>query len=179
MQRPRSPCGGTACRLNRCTTCCAPSSSERRSMRIELTLMLIRRDWPDDSSTIARTMRVRNRMRSMMARKCIIHGVTNATPADTSLTRLLVRARKIGKRLFETGCPTLEDIAREENIGASYATRLARLTFLAPDIVAAILSGNQPAELTATKLMVDTRLPLNWRDQRTVLGFAQSNLSIP
>ncbi|MGA2792190.1 MAG: recombinase family protein [Roseiarcus sp.] len=110
--------------------------------------------------------------RTGMEMKFIIQGATNSAPADTSLIRLLVRAQKIGKRLFETGCPTLEDIAREGNIGASYATRLVRLTFLAPDIVAAILAGNQPADLTASKLMVDTRLPLDWRDQRAALGFA-------
>jgi hypothetical protein len=74
--------------------------------------------------------------------------------------------------LFEIGGPTLEDIAGEEKIVPSYATRLLRLTFLAPDIVAAILAGNQPADLTANKLMVDTRLPLDWRVQRTALGFA-------
>jgi hypothetical protein len=110
--------------------------------------------------------------RAGMEMKFIIQGAANATPGDTSLIRLLVRAQKIGKRLFETGSPTLEDIAREENIGASYATRLVRLTFLAPDIVAAILAGKQPADLTASKLMVDTRLPLDWRDQRAALGFA-------
>jgi DNA invertase Pin-like site-specific DNA recombinase len=110
--------------------------------------------------------------RTGMEMKFIVHGAANSAPADTSLIRLLVRAKKIGKRLFESGNPTLEDIAREEKIAPSYATRLARLTFLAPDIVAAILAGNQPADLTANKLMVDTRLPLDWRDQRTVLGFA-------
>jgi site-specific DNA recombinase len=47
-----------------------------------------------------------------------------------------------------------------------------RLTFLAPDILAAILAGNQPGGLTANKLMADTRLPLDWRDQRVTLGFA-------
>jgi len=47
-----------------------------------------------------------------------------------------------------------------------------RLTFLAPDIVAAILAGKQPAGLNANKLMADTRLPLDWREQRTTLGFA-------
>jgi hypothetical protein len=54
----------------------------------------------------------------------------------------------------------------------SYATRLLRLTFLAPDIIAAIPAGKQPAELTAKKLMADTRLSLDWREQRDVLGFA-------
>jgi site-specific DNA recombinase len=45
------------------------------------------------------------------------------------------------------------------------------LAFLAPDIVAAILTGKQPPALTANKLMTDTRLPLDWRDQRVALGF--------
>ena len=104
--------------------------------------------------------------------KFIVDGVANSAPADTTLIRLLVRGRKIGKRMFEPGCPPLEDIAREERITSSYATRLVRLTFLAPDIVAAILAGQQPAGLTANKLMADTRLPLDWRDQRGALGFA-------
>ena len=104
--------------------------------------------------------------------KFIVDGAADSTPADTSLIRLLVRAQKVGGRLFETGSPTLEDIAREENITASYASRIVRLTFLAPDIVAAILAGKQPPELTANKLMADTRLPLDWRDQRIALGFA-------
>jgi hypothetical protein len=104
--------------------------------------------------------------------KFIVDGGVNSAPADTSLIRLLVRGQKIGKRMFELGCPPLEDIAREERITSSYATRLVRLTFLAPDIVAAILAGKQPAELSANKLMADTRLPLDWRDQRAALGFA-------
>src|SRR5271165_562258 len=71
-------------------------------------------------------------------------------------------------------CLTAEDIAHEQKITPSYATRLVRLTFLAPDIVAAILAGKQPAGLTANKLMADTRLPLDWRDQRAALGFASA-----
>ena len=67
---------------------------------------------------------------------------------------------------------TLEEIAKEEKMVASYATRLFRLTLLAPNIVGAILNGNQPPELTARKLMDDTRLPLDWNEQRRALGFA-------
>jgi site-specific DNA recombinase len=51
-------------------------------------------------------------------------------------------------------------------------TWLVRLTFLAPDIVTAILTGWYPRELTAAKLRADTRLPLDWAEQRTRLGFA-------
>ncbi len=104
--------------------------------------------------------------------KFIVEGVTNSAPADTTLIRLLVRGQKIAKRMFASNCPPLEAIAHEERITASYATRLIRLAFLAPDIVAAILAGKQPPRLTANKLMADTRLPLDWRDQRAALGFA-------
>lgn len=104
--------------------------------------------------------------------KFIVDGPTSSAPVDTSLIRLLVRAQKIGERLFEIGGPNLDQIAGEENITPSNASRIVRLKFLAPDIVAAILAGKQPPELTANKLLADTRLPLDWRAQRTALGFA-------
>jgi site-specific DNA recombinase len=103
--------------------------------------------------------------------KFVVNGVANSAPADTTLIRLLVRGQKIAKRLFEPNCPPLEAVAQEEEITASYATRLVRLAFLAPDIIAAIFAGKQPSGLTANKLMADTRLPLAWQDQRAALGF--------
>ncbi|SDB28911.1 hypothetical protein [Belnapia rosea] len=53
----------------------------------------------------------------------------------------------------------------------SYATRLVRLAWLAPDIIEAILHGRQPANLSASRLMQDTRIPTDWQDQRQALGF--------
>ncbi len=103
--------------------------------------------------------------------KFIVDGVANSAPADTTLIRLLVRSQRIAKRMFEPNCPPLDAVAREERVTASYATRLVRLAFLAPDIVATILAGKQPSGLTANKLMADTRLPLEWQDQRAALGF--------
>jgi site-specific DNA recombinase len=50
-----------------------------------------------------------------------------------------------------------------------YVSRLVRLAFLAPDIVTAILNGRHPPQLTANRLMDDTRLPLDWRGQRELL----------
>ena len=41
-----------------------------------------------------------------------------------------------------------------------------------PDIVTAIIDGDQPPELTAITLMRNTRLPLSWEAQRKRLGFA-------
>ena len=47
-----------------------------------------------------------------------------------------------------------------------------RLNFLAPHIVVAILNGRQPVAVTASQLVADTRLRLDWSGQRTALGFA-------
>ena len=67
---------------------------------------------------------------------------------------------------------TLQQLAEAEQVSASYVTRLLRLCYLAPDIVTAIVEGRQPAALTATTLMRDTRLPLAWAAQRARLGCA-------
>jgi len=45
------------------------------------------------------------------------------------------------------------------------------LAFLAPDIVEAILTGAQPADLTATKLVRRIDLALDWTVQKRQLGF--------
>ncbi len=54
----------------------------------------------------------------------------------------------------------------------SHLCRLARLRFLAPDIVTAILHGRQPIELTARSLLRANELPVAWPEQRKLLGFA-------
>jgi site-specific DNA recombinase len=125
----------------------------------------------DSDETLIRLSIPASLKRTGKETKFVVNGVANSAPADTSLIRLLVRGQKIAKRLFEPNCPPLEAVAQEEEITASYATRLVRLAFLAPDIVAAILAGKQPSGLTANKLMADTRLPLEWQDQRAALGF--------
>ena len=99
------------------------------------------------------------------------NGFDPATP-DASLVRVLVRAHVIRDRILADKSLTLDEIGKSENMVPSYATRLFRLTLLAPDIVSAILSGKHPPELTARKLMDDTRLPLDWNEQRRSLGFA-------
>ena len=54
----------------------------------------------------------------------------------------------------------------------SHLVRLARLCFLAPDITLVIIEGWQPVEMTARSLLRSGELPIDWKDQRKVLGFA-------
>jgi site-specific DNA recombinase len=104
--------------------------------------------------------------------KIVVEDGSDPAIPNTSLVRVIVRANVIRDRLLADKSLTLEEIAKSEGMVASYATRLFRLTLLAPDIVSAILSGRHPPELTARKLMDDTRLPLEWEEQRQSLGFA-------
>ena len=110
--------------------------------------------------------------RAGMEMRFVIDGVEIGAPPDEALVRLLTRAHSLARRLATNSSVTLEEAGAAEDMGAPYAARLMRLNFLAPDIVVAILNGRQPAALTATKLIADTRLPLGWTEQRKALGFA-------
>ena len=54
----------------------------------------------------------------------------------------------------------------------SYATRILRLTFLAPDIVEAIVAGKQPRSLSLKRLLRE--IPLSWAEQRERFGIRQA-----
>jgi site-specific DNA recombinase len=103
--------------------------------------------------------------------KFVIDGADQGSTPDASLVRLLIRADSLARRLVASPASNLEDAGAQEGMGAPYAARLMRLNFLAPDIVVAILNGRQPVNLTARKLMTDTRLPFAWPEQRAALGF--------
>jgi len=49
-------------------------------------------------------------------------------------------------------------------------TRVVRLNFLAPEIVDAILNGEQPARLIADSLALISPLPIAWSEQREVVA---------
>ena len=110
--------------------------------------------------------------RAGLSMRLVVPGARHDTHADPCLIRLLWRAFTIHDRLTQPPARTLPQIAAAEQVSASYVTRLLRLRYLAPDIVAAIVEGRQPAALTATTLMHDTRLPVAWAAQRARLGFA-------
>ena len=60
---------------------------------------------------------------------------------------------------------------RKLGVTDRYVGHLLPLAFLAPDIVASVLSGTQPVDLTAEALTKRISLPLAWADQRKRLGF--------
>ena len=52
-----------------------------------------------------------------------------------------------------------------------HLVRVARLRFLAPDVVIAILERRQPPLLTARKMLRATKIPFCWKEQRALFGF--------
>ena len=68
---------------------------------------------------------------------------------------------------------------KREGVSRSYFTRLVRLSYLAPDIIQAILDGRQPRDLTADKLLAHSRLPLTWHEQRRGCSASLDRLSQP
>jgi site-specific DNA recombinase len=82
---------------------------------------------------------------------------------DPGLIRLLAEAERAHTMLTTT---TIPDASKR-----NYAVRLARLKFLAPDIVAAILAGRQPVALTRQHLIRAGNIPFDWEGQRRAFGF--------
>lgn len=64
----------------------------------------------------------------------------------------------------------LDDLQLHKAPDDPYKRMIARLAFLAPDIQAAILDGDQPRGLTLNALSRGD-IPVCWEDQRRVFGF--------
>lgn len=72
------------------------------------------------------------------------------------------------ERLLSGEATSLSAIAREHGVTPRYVGRLLRCAFLAPEIVEAILQGQQPPQLTLARLCKN--LPLDWVEQHEALG---------
>jgi hypothetical protein len=90
-------------------------------------------------------------------------GAAQPSRTDNTLVKALARAFR-WKRMLESGeYATTTELAEREGIGSSYVTRVLRLTLLAPDIVEAILDGNQGPEVTLARVLEP--FPVVWTDQ--------------
>jgi DNA invertase Pin-like site-specific DNA recombinase len=96
---------------------------------------------------------------------------TATAKPDAALIKAVARAHKWFDDLIAGRARSLGGIAKAECLSDRYVSGLMPLAFLAPDIVEAILAGTQPVELTAETLIKRTDLPLDWGEQRVLLGF--------
>lgn len=93
--------------------------------------------------------------------------------------RLLV-ARYLSDLAMNGNGKPIQDLAAEAGLSASYFARIFRPSFLAPEIIKAIIQGHQPVMQepgeqsggsTAIRLMRAGQLKLSWPDQRRQLDF--------
>jgi hypothetical protein len=105
---------------------------------------------------------------TLLLRRKVVNGLAKPNPA---LIRLLSKARAAQAVLDERSvCRDLSELAARVHCHPKRFTQLARLNYLAPDIVAAMRDGAQPAGLTCRTLW-STNLPMDWALQRRLLGF--------
>ena len=74
--------------------------------------------------------------------------------------------------MLVAGDKRIADVAAAQGFTEKYFTLLLRLATLDPSIVQTILDGRQPASLTRMRLAKVTNLPIEWAEQRSVLGFS-------
>ncbi|HLO79246.1 MAG TPA: recombinase family protein [Magnetospirillum sp.] len=112
------------------------------------------------------------RRRGVEMRLVIDDGRAATAKADPALLKAILRARAWFDDLIAGRISSLAAIAKRDGLSDSYVGHLLPLAFLAPDIVEAIVAGTHPADLTAEALVKHIELPLQWDQQKAVLGFA-------
>lgn len=98
-------------------------------------------------------------------------GAPTVANRDQRLIDLMVEARVAYEQLIASSAASLDEFAEEGGQSRKHVPRLLRLATLAPDIVAAIMDGRQPAQLNRTALLAAQDVPLDWSEQRSALGF--------
>ena len=88
---------------------------------------------------------------------------------DEKLIALVAEAFAARRLVEDHSGMSLAAIAAGQGRCRTRLGRMLRLSCLAPDIVAAIVEGRQPAALTVQSLS-RTKLPLDWQAQRQTLG---------
>ncbi len=133
--------------------------------------MTVRRDGDRITVHIPMTLKVRGGRKEVILPVDMVSENSPARKPATqeSLVIALARAHR-WKALLESGrFRSIEELAHEVKLDSSYVGRILRLTLLAPDIITAILEGREPSGLSLGKLT--KTLPLDWVEQRKVLGF--------
>ena len=97
----------------------------------------------------------------------------NAPEINPELAAMMGEAFSIRNHVLSGADDRIEAMTQRLGARKGHLTSLVRLSYLAPDIVRALLEGRQPIELTPTRLLrLSKDLPNDWREQRQFLGFS-------
>jgi site-specific DNA recombinase len=81
---------------------------------------------------------------------------------DDALVRAIACGRAWFEELASGKAASFREIAERVGVSDRYVSRIVDLAFLAPDVVEAILAGEQPAGMSVKALTVDGEVPLLW-----------------
>lgn len=99
--------------------------------------------------------------------------VLGAGGEDIPMIRTLGKAFYWQKLLDQGQFATITDLARSKKLEQGWVAEVLRMTTLAPDIIEAILDGQQPRHLNLQTLRGrHDQLPRDWQEQRKALGFS-------
>ena len=97
-----------------------------------------------------------------------------AEPVQAAVIQALARAFSWAQ-ILETGqVKSISELARELDVDGSYVTRILKMTTLAPEIVEAIINGEEPNGLSLAKLTKS--FPEEWSEQRSLFGFEDTGV---
>ena len=115
-------------------------------------------------STPAKLVRRGNELRLALPPDHTTSGDGNVDP---TLIRLVAQGFAAREYLVEA-----KYAKQMETYDRKHLLRLARVSWLAPDIISAILDGRHPLQLTARHLLRCSDVPMDWQQQRSFLGFS-------
>jgi len=142
----------------------------QKTVRIIIALGRLREESHPDIS-LSREVPLAMKRRGVEMRLVIEGSGATAGKVDPVLFKEVARAHRWFEALLSGRAASLEGAATLEGIDRSYISRLLPLAFLSPNIVEAIVRGNQPANLTAKKLIHAINFPMEWQAQKQLLGF--------
>lgn len=113
----------------------------------------------------------RMRGRKMVFTPDTLDGENEGMPetVQTAIVQSLARALSWADILESGKIKSISELARDLDVDSSYVARTLKLTTLAPDIIEAIINGEEPSGLSLSKLV--KTFPLDWSEQRTFFGF--------
>ena len=119
-------------------------------------------------------IRIPMRLKKRGGRKTIVvpGGLPGSKQSQSSQEPLIIALARAfhWQKLIDAGrYASVTELARALDVDRSYVGRILRLALLAPDIVEAIVEGQEPSGLSLEKLVKG--LPAVWEEQRERLGF--------
>ena len=93
-------------------------------------------------------------------------------PPQDAIVDALARAHHWQELIDDGRYGSITELAEALKLDRSYVGRILRLTLLAPDIIEAILRGNEPSGLSLARLVKE--VPMLWEEQRKLFTSVES-----